>query len=131
MPTADDYEQWARWFDERADALSVLLGPLLRASTEDVVAGGRLAATVDVAVRSSVGNADSVAAGMRTLATECRARAATCRIYEAAVGAWADRIARDRVAPHGGGPYSSTPGVARPVPPAPWVEVGPHLAGPR
>ena len=118
-----------------------MVGPLLGAATPDVIVGGRVAVTVDVAIRTSEANALAVAGMLRGLADECALRAQVCRSYEAALGVHASAVERWEAAQRsyrrdvasyeaaGDGDVVRRLGLppappVRPPRPASWVEVG-------
>jgi hypothetical protein len=135
MPTAAEYTEWASWFGERADEMGALLSAPLAAATPDVLAGGFLAVSIDVALRAAAENATSVATRLRALSDECTTRAQVCREHDAAmrryesnqaayVRAIVDYGERAQEAEANGQPFHGSPPWPPTAPPAPpsWVE---------
>ena len=110
--------------------MSGLLVSALNDDLADVVTGGSLAVSVDVAIRASAANAMTAAGQLRDLADECARRAQVCRDYDSAMHEYEGRMAAYeaamdsyvRLAAEGfvGGSPPSAPGM--PVRPEAWVE---------
>jgi hypothetical protein len=135
MPTAAEYDEWGRWFSARGDEMSGLLVPALAADSPEVVTGGSLAVSVDVAIRASAANALTAAGQLRELADECARRAQVCRDYDSAMHEYEGRVAEYRSAlgefvqrveeaETAGGGYPGSPPwpPSEPARPEPWVE---------
>ncbi len=135
MPTAAEYDEWGRWFSARGDEMAGLLVSAMNDDLEDVVTGGSLAVSVDVAIRASAANALTAAGQLRELADECARRAQVCRDYDSAMHEYEGRMAayrsalgeyvqRVEEAEVGGGGYSGSPPwpPSEPARPETWVE---------
>ena len=130
MPTAAEYDEWGRWFSARGDEMSGLLVSALNDDLADVVTGGSLAVSVDVAIRASTANAMTAAGQLRELADECarrgRSAVTTTARCTSMRGGWRRTRRRwtrtVRLAAEGfvGGSPPSAPGM--PVRPEAWVE---------
>jgi hypothetical protein len=130
MPTAAEYDEWGRWFSARGDEMSGLLVSALNDDLVDVVTGGSLAVSVDVAIRASATNAFTAAGQLRELADECARRAQVCRDYDSAMHEYEGRMAAYRsamdtyvrLADEGFVAGSQPSAPAMPMRPEAWVE---------
>lgn len=125
MPTADEFDAYARTFDATAERLIDAVRSVERRGVTGPVEAPTITIPLDARVTDMTGRCRSAAARCADLASECRHRAEVCRRYTAAhaayehaaaAWAWREREARP------GDWVGERP--QPPVRPAPWAERG-------
>jgi hypothetical protein len=88
MPNAAGFRSLADQFDQLASTTHSSLSSVEANWGPAVVSGGRLAATVERTLDASRSNVSGVEARLRSMATECRFRAARCEAFANEMQAW-------------------------------------------
>jgi uncharacterized protein YukE len=91
VPSSSSYYALASQLDGIGGELPQLVAPVRAQWGSGVMKGGRLATDVERTIDACEANVHSAASMVRTMASECRRRAAICGAYEAEYSAWMQR----------------------------------------